>query len=107
MLPIFTPFITTTFWPSEQRSPITASGITWQKCQILVPAPTFAPLSTKALSWMNAFSVGHGIVACHSWMDRTVAARLFMLWIASHAALAALSVVVYAMRWAIAACLRE
>jgi hypothetical protein len=40
-------------------------------------------------------------------MDRTVAARLLMLWIASHAALAALSVVVYAMRWAIAACLRE
>jgi hypothetical protein len=50
LLPIFVPFITTTFCPSEQRSPITAPGITWQKCQMLVPAPTFAPLSTNALS---------------------------------------------------------
>ena len=30
------------------RSPITAPGITWQKCQILVPPPISAPSSTKA-----------------------------------------------------------
>ena len=29
--------MTTTFWPRLQRSPITAPGMTWQKCQILVP----------------------------------------------------------------------
>src|SRR6266699_3521920 len=32
------PGITTTFWPRLQRSPITAPGRTWQKCQIFVPA---------------------------------------------------------------------
>jgi hypothetical protein len=40
------PFITTTFCPRLHRSPITAPGITWQKCQTLVPAPIFAPSST-------------------------------------------------------------
>src|SRR5690606_18959649 len=46
LLPIRTPFMTTTFWPSEQPVPITAPGMTWQKCQILVPPPTDAPSST-------------------------------------------------------------
>src|ERR687886_443685 len=50
------PFITTTFWPSVQRSPTTAPGITWQKCQTFVPGPTLAPSSTYADSWTNAVS---------------------------------------------------
>ena len=44
--PSVTRGITTTFCPSEQCSPITAPGITWQKCQIIVPFPTSAPAST-------------------------------------------------------------
>ena len=36
---------TTTFCPRLQRAPITAPGITWQKCQTFVPAP-MAPLVT-------------------------------------------------------------
>ena len=31
--------MTTTFWPRLQRSPMTAPGMMWQKCQILVPLP--------------------------------------------------------------------
>src|SRR2546426_8455242 len=46
LLPMRVPGITTTFWPRLQRSPITAPGMTWQKCQIFVPRPTCAPSST-------------------------------------------------------------
>src|SRR5450759_1207238 len=46
LLPILTPFITTTFCPSEQRSPITAPPSTWQKCQTFVSGPICAPSST-------------------------------------------------------------
>jgi hypothetical protein len=45
LLPIRVPGITTTFWPRLHRSPITAPGMTWQKCQILVPFPMTAPSS--------------------------------------------------------------
>lgn len=30
-----------------------ARGMTWQKCQTFVPAPTLAPWSTMAVSWIN------------------------------------------------------
>src|SRR5215208_7514592 len=43
-----TPPMTTTFCPRLHRSPITAPGITWQKCQTLVPRPIAAPSSTYA-----------------------------------------------------------
>src|SRR6202167_2979138 len=46
--------MTTTFCPRLQRAPITAPGITWLKCQIRVPAPTVAPSSTYADSWIVA-----------------------------------------------------
>src|SRR5581483_2854138 len=42
-----------TFWPSTQFLPMRAPAATWQKCQILVPAPIFAPSSTMADSWAN------------------------------------------------------
>ena len=48
--------MTTTFWPSELRSPITAPPSTWQKCHTLVPAPICAPSSTYADSCTNAVS---------------------------------------------------
>src|SRR5206468_9955784 len=50
-LPIRVPGITTTFWPRLHRSPITAPGMTWQKCQIRVPAPIAAPSSMKEEGW--------------------------------------------------------
>ena len=34
---------TLTFWPMMQRSPMRAPFMTWEKCQILVPAPISAP----------------------------------------------------------------
>ena len=46
LFPIRVPGITTTFWPRLQRSPISAPGMIWQKCQILVPLPMLAPSST-------------------------------------------------------------
>jgi hypothetical protein len=46
LLPMRGPFIMTTFYPGEQHSPITAPGITWQKCNTLVLAPMMAPSST-------------------------------------------------------------
>ena len=54
LLPSRVPPMTTTFCPRLHRSPITAPGITWQKCQICVPAPTVAPSSTYADSWIAA-----------------------------------------------------
>ena len=45
-VPIRVPFMTTTFCPSVQRSPITAPPSTWQKCHTFVPAPIEAPSST-------------------------------------------------------------
>ncbi len=50
-VPIFVPGITTTFCPSTHRSPMTAPGITWQKCQIFVPLPITAPWSITAVGW--------------------------------------------------------
>ena len=49
--PIRTPGETTTFWPRLQLRPMTLSFITWQKCQIFVPAPIWQGSSTKLLSW--------------------------------------------------------
>src|ERR1041385_7009601 len=49
--PIRVPGITTTFWPRLHRSPITAPGMTWQKCQIRVPGPITAPSSMKEDGW--------------------------------------------------------
>ena len=46
LLPMRVPGITTTFWPKLHRSPITAPAMTWQKCQILVPAPIWQGSST-------------------------------------------------------------
>src|SRR5688500_9958302 len=42
------PDITTTFCPRLHLSPMTAPGITWQKCQTFVPFPIVAPSSTYA-----------------------------------------------------------
>src|SRR6185436_8779953 len=39
LLPTTTSGETTTFWPMLQSRPIRARGITWEKCQIFVPAP--------------------------------------------------------------------
>jgi len=46
LFPMRVPAITTTFCPRLQRSPMTAPGMTWQKCQILVSLPIRAPAST-------------------------------------------------------------
>jgi hypothetical protein len=40
---------TITFWPRTQRSPMRAPGITWQKCQIFVPAPIVQGSSMTAV----------------------------------------------------------
>ena len=45
-LPILAPPPTLTFWPMDTFSPISAPGITCEKCQIFVPVPTLAPSST-------------------------------------------------------------
>src|SRR2546423_8765893 len=57
LFPILTPFMTTTFCPSEQRAQITAPPSTWQKCQIFVSSPTCAPSSTYAHSRMEALAI--------------------------------------------------
>jgi hypothetical protein len=49
--PIVTPDETSTFCPMEQSFPMALSFITWQKCQILVPAPMTQGWSTNELSW--------------------------------------------------------
>jgi hypothetical protein len=41
-----TPGDTTTFWPMLQFRPMTAFFMTWEKCQIFVPAPMVQGSST-------------------------------------------------------------